>query len=72
MSCCKNPLANMVKLIIVCRCRKFFWFLLFSFLTLAFYTFYGQMCLAISPDLGIAAVVSTVACAPLLCLAALL
>ncbi|KAK9811201.1 hypothetical protein WJX73_009709 [Symbiochloris irregularis] len=38
---------------------KFFWWWLFQFCTLSFYTFYGIMCVALTPSLQIAAVIST-------------
>lgn len=40
---------------------KFFWWWLFQLLTLATYTYYGILCVAITPSLPIAAVISTTA-----------
>ncbi|KAK9857560.1 hypothetical protein WJX84_006546, partial [Apatococcus fuscideae] len=37
---------------------KFFWYLLFTFLTLTFFTTYGQMAVSVSPNCQIAAVLS--------------
>lgn len=37
---------------------KFFWFLLYMILTLLYFTYYGVMCVAITPNLLTAAVVS--------------
>ncbi|XVE63543.1 hypothetical protein DITRI_Ditri07aG0028400 [Diplodiscus trichospermus] len=39
--------------------RKFFWFLYFMYFTLLYYTFYGMMAVAVSPNSNIAAIVST-------------
>ncbi|KAF6261001.1 ATP-binding cassette transporter [Scenedesmus sp. NREL 46B-D3] len=38
---------------------KFFWYLLFTFLTLLFFTYYGMMSVAISPVLELAAIMSS-------------
>eukprot|EP00884_Botryococcus_braunii_P014151 jgi/Botrbrau1/22737/Bobra.0132s0074.2 len=38
---------------------KFFWYFFFTFLTLAFFTFYGQMAVAITPNVQVAAIVSS-------------
>lgn len=45
-----------------CGAAKFFWWWLFQFCTLSFYTFYGIACVALTPSLQIAAVISTSAC----------
>lgn len=37
---------------------KFFWFLLFMFLTLLYFTYYGVACVAITPNLMMAAILS--------------
>ncbi|DBB05992.1 hypothetical protein WJX82_004698 [Trebouxia sp. C0006] len=37
---------------------KFFWFLLFMFLTLLYFTYYGVACVAITPNLMVAAILS--------------
>lgn len=38
---------------------KFFWYLLFTYLTLTFFTFYGMMAVAISPALHLATIMSS-------------
>ncbi|KAK9906410.1 hypothetical protein WJX75_001426 [Coccomyxa subellipsoidea] len=38
---------------------KFFWYLLFSYLTLLYFTFYGMMAVAVSPHVQLAAVISS-------------
>ncbi|CAL8462536.1 g2069 [Coccomyxa elongata] len=38
---------------------KFFWYLLFSYLTLLYFTFYGMMAVAVSPSVQLAAVISS-------------
>ena len=37
---------------------KFFWFLLFMLLTLLYFTYYGVACVAITPNLMMAAILS--------------
>lgn len=37
---------------------KFFWFLLFMMLTLLYFTYYGVACVAITPNLMMAAILS--------------
>ncbi|XVF88175.1 hypothetical protein PTKIN_Ptkin19aG0029300 [Pterospermum kingtungense] len=39
--------------------RKFFWFIFFMYFTLLYYTFYGMMTVAVTPNFNIAAIVST-------------
>lgn len=41
-----------------CAAAKFFWFLLFMFLTLLYFTYYGVACVAITPNLMMAAIIS--------------
>jgi hypothetical protein len=41
------------------RAAKFFWYLLFSYLTLLYFTFYGMMAVAVSPHVQLAAVISS-------------
>lgn len=41
------------------RAAKFFWYLLFSYLTLLYFTFYGMMAVAVSPSVQLAAVISS-------------
>lgn len=43
----------------MCRAAKFFWYLLFSYLTLLYFTFYGMMAVAVSPHVQLAAVISS-------------
>ena len=38
---------------------KFFWFLFFMFLTLVYFNFYGIACVALTPNLLVAAVLSS-------------
>ncbi|KAK6236047.1 hypothetical protein SCA6_011384 [Theobroma cacao] len=38
---------------------KFFWFLFFMYFTLLYYTFYGMMSVAVTPNFNIASIVST-------------
>ncbi len=42
----------------MCVAAKFFWFLLFMFLTLLYFTYYGVACVAITPNLMVAAILS--------------
>ena len=55
-------LINVTKIcdLILCWCAaaKFFWFLLFMFLTLLYFTYYGVACVAITPNLMMAAILS--------------
>ncbi|XWS16999.1 hypothetical protein CRYUN_Cryun33cG0029900 [Craigia yunnanensis] len=39
--------------------RKFIWFLFFMYFTLLYYTFYGMMAVAVTPNFNIASIVST-------------
>lgn len=41
------------------RAAKFFWYTLFMFLTLMIFTFYGMMAVAITPNVQLAAVISS-------------
>ena len=42
------------------RCAaKFFWFVLFQFLTLLLFTYYGMMAVSVSPSVQMAAVISS-------------
>ncbi|EIE18194.1 putative pleiotropic drug resistance protein 3 [Coccomyxa subellipsoidea C-169] len=38
---------------------KFFWYLFFTFLTLSFFTYYGMMAVSISPNVQVAAIISS-------------
>lgn len=42
----------------MCDAGKFFWFLLFMFLTLLYFTYYGVACVALTPNLMMAAIIS--------------
>ena len=43
----------------LCFAAKFFWFVLFQFLTLLLFTYYGMMAVSVSPSVQMAAVISS-------------
>ena len=38
---------------------KFFWYLFFMYFTLLYFTFYGMMCVSLTPSYNIASIIST-------------
>jgi len=38
---------------------KFFWYLFFMYFTLLYFTFYGMMCVGLTPSYNIASIIST-------------
>lgn len=52
-------LIYMIRLCCVWLAGKFFWYLLFTLLTLLYYTFYGLLAVVLSPNLQVSSVAST-------------
>lgn len=53
------PCCSLLSRVLICCAAKFFWYLLFSYLTLLYFTFYGMMAVAVSPHVQLAAVISS-------------
>lgn len=58
VKCCLSSAVLILIFLLDVAAAKFFWFLLFMMLTLLYFTYYGVACVAITPNLMMAAILS--------------